>query len=95
MATMETWIVIDRQALQKVFGPKLRTNALPALTILEQRHRHALFEALETATKDCGKDRGYKKGERSYKILEFLDPKTLAQHLPHFQRFIKVLEHHL
>ncbi len=96
MATcMETWFTTDREALRKVFGPKLRESALPAMTILEQRNRKELFKALVTATEPYGRDRHYQKGERSFKILQFLNPTTLQQHLPHFQRFLDVLRHHL
>jgi hypothetical protein len=96
MATcMETWIIADREALKLVFGSKLNENALPPLTILEQRNRQDLLKALQTSTKDCGKDREYRKGETSFKVLAMVNPNTLQQHLPHFRRFLEILNHHL
>ena len=34
----------------------------------------------------------YKKGERTFEILEKLDPAVLKQHLPSFVRVVSILE---
>ena len=92
MATsMETWIVADHAALRRFFTGCLQENTLPALHDLESRRRQDVQNALVAATTNCGRDRQYGKGNRSFQILTELDPETLITHLPHFQRFITML----
>lgn len=88
---METWIMADRMALRRVFGQYLQGNALLPLNDLETRSRHQVQDALEHATRNCGKDRSYRKGRRSFQILAELDPNTLRNHLPYFERFFDTL----
>jgi hypothetical protein len=63
----------DHAALRRFFGSCLRQGALLPVGNLECRSRHELLEALRSATKDCGKNRGYEKGKRSFQILAELD----------------------
>ncbi len=86
---METWIVADRQGLQKHYGHKLQESALPPLHALETRHRHDVHDKLERATRDCSN--AYRKGKRSFEVLETLSAKALSQ-LPSFARIIRVLK---
>lgn len=96
MATcMETWIVADRGALQEAFGSCLRVNALPPVAGLELRSRHDLQDRLEKATRDCGRDKAYRKGRRSFQVLQCLDPEVLKPLLLHFRRLLHSLEAHL
>jgi hypothetical protein len=92
---METWLMADQRALWGFFGQRLYTNALLPLHNLEVRTRHEVQESLQHATRDCGKDRTYAKGEKSFKILAQLDPATLKEHLLHFRRLIATLDLHL
>lgn len=85
----------DHKALKDFFGQYLHTNALLPSHNLEARTRHEVQEALRHATRDCGKDRTYTKGEKSFKVLAELDPTTLKKHLLHFRRFIATLDLHL
>ncbi len=87
---METWIVADRAALREHYKQKLNENPLPHTNDLEAKPRHAVQQALETATKDC--KNGYAKGKRSFEILEKLDPAVLRQHLPSFVRVERILK---
>jgi hypothetical protein len=89
---METWIMADHTALRSVFGAELQENALLPETNLEQYDRHRVQDTLEHATLNCGEKKAYKKGRRSFQVLEALDPKTLKQRLPYFKRFIETLE---
>jgi hypothetical protein len=84
---METWIVADRATLRRVFGSKLRENALPPLQNLEGRSRHDVQNKLEQATAACGRAKRYQKGRRSFQVVGELDPAPLREHLPHFVRF--------
>ena len=85
----------DREALHTVFGASLRTNALLPQNDLEVRSRQDMHNALENTTRDCGRDRAYRKGTRSFQILAQLNPETLKQHLPYFRRFITTLDRYL
>jgi len=88
---MESWCVADRSALREFFGSCLREGALPPLDNLEARSRQSVQDALVNATRDCGPQKGYKKGKRSFELLGQLDPTELRRHLPHFVRLCKVL----
>jgi hypothetical protein len=87
---METWIVSDRPALHKHYGPKLNENALPSLVDMEARNRHDIQDALGKATDDC--KNGYEKGKRSFEVVGQLMPSELRKHLPSFKRFERVLK---
>ncbi|MBU0510178.1 MAG: DUF4276 family protein [Chloroflexi bacterium] len=92
---METWIIADRAALSDFFGDCLQTSALLPETGLEQYDRHRVQDTLENATRPCGSRRAYRKGRRSFQVLERLNPDTLRQYLPHFKHLIETLEKHL
>ena len=96
MATcMETWIMADHEALHNVFGPCLREGNLIPVNGLEERPRQELLETLRSATRDCGKDKGYEKGKRSFQILAELDTRLLEERLCYFRRFKEMLGRHL
>jgi len=90
---METWIVADRDALAKHYGSKLQKSALPPLFDLESRSRHDIQDTLSHATRDCSNS--YKKGRRSFYVLEKLSPNELESHLPSFVRVKGILENRL
>ncbi|NOT63146.1 MAG: DUF4276 family protein [Acidobacteria bacterium] len=92
MATcMETWVMADQAAVKRFFGSALQASALLPLLNLEARGRHEVQQALEHATRNCGRDRSYAKGKKSFAVLATLDPATLQQHLPHFRRLVATL----
>ena len=90
---METWIASDREALVEHYGSRLQENALPDLHGMESRHPHSVQEALEHATRNC--QNAYKKGKRSFEVLEKLKPAELRKHLPSFVRCERVLKEKL
>ena len=92
---METWIVADRSALRKVFGNCLKEGSLPPESRLEDRLRDDVQQALENATRDCGRHRMYRKGRRSFQIVAALDPGVLRKSLPHFRRLLESLDRRL
>lgn len=73
----------------------MNIHALLPQRDLEARTRQQVQEALERATKDCGRDRKYQKGKKSFQALTECNPITLHKHLPHFRRFVATLAHHL
>lgn len=92
MATcMETWVVADRAAPRRVFGSALQEGALLPLVDLELRSRVDVQAALEQATRHCGRDRAYRKGRRSFQVLQELDPAVLKQNLAYFRRLLNAL----
>ncbi|MBI2318589.1 MAG: DUF4276 family protein [Betaproteobacteria bacterium] len=88
---METWCVADHQALRTFFGQGLNERALPPLVDLEARPKDDVQAALDNATRDCERDRAYRKGRRSFELLAALDPAELEKHLPHFVRLCDCL----
>jgi len=90
---METWIVADRDALAEHYGSKLQKNALPPLHDLESRSCHDIQKGLSHATRDCSN--AYKKGRRSFAVLEKLSPHELELHLMSFVRVKNILENRL
>ncbi len=91
VTSMETWLVVDRGALSSQFGSKLRMSALPPLENLEIRPRSEVLKSLQSATAECGRGRGYQKGETSFRVLERVDPAALEQYLPHCKRLLDAL----
>ena len=91
---METWIMSDREALRKVFGARLQVSALLPVDDLEQRSRSDVQLALENATRNCGPNKVYHKGRRSFQVLAELNPGTLMD-LPHFKLLIQALSSRL
>ncbi len=87
---METWIVADRDALRGHYGTELKENSLPAVSDLESRDRHAVQDSLGRATRSC--KNAFKKGRRSFEVLEHLRPEELRKHLPSFERCERVLK---
>lgn len=90
---METWIIADRDALAKHYGGDLQESALPSLVKLESRSRQEIQDSLSHATRNCSN--AYKKGKRSFYVLENLSPDKLELHLPSFARVKHILEERL
>lgn len=90
---METWIIADRDALAKHYGSDLQISALPPLVNLESRPRQEIQNDLIQATHKSSK--AYKKGKRSFEVLEKLSPTKLELHLPSFARIKRILENRL
>lgn len=90
---METWIVADREALANHYGSDLQISALPPLVNLESRSRREIQDDLIQATRNSSK--AYKKGKRSFILLEKLSPNTLESNLPSFARVKRILRERL
>jgi hypothetical protein len=63
---------------------------LPIATILEQRSRNDIQNALIHATRNCINT--YKKGDRSFAILAELSFERIKLHVPNFKRTINILK---
>ena len=93
VATMETWLLADRQRFIAYF-PGINRNTLPPDSDLESRGKKDVAEALRNATQPSSKGR-YHKGNHSFDLLGEVDPAILRRRLPHFLRFVEALESRL
>ena len=76
---METWLVADRAALAKIFGPKLNEAKLPPEgKSLETKTKASIFSALKTSTKHTPAGE-YGKGAHSFKVLAEVSPDKLRE----------------
>ena len=91
--SMETWMVADRTALRRHFGPDFKSSNLPAMHGIEQRDRKTILAVLENASKACPGP--YQKGPKSFELLSKLNPDVLEQHLPSFSRARRILNQRL
>jgi Domain of unknown function (DUF4276) len=88
--SMETWLCADPESLKSHYKKGFAASKLPKHANPEQKPRDETLESLEKATKDC-KNR-YKKGVRSFEVLEVLNPDVLARKLPSFKRMKRILD---
>ena len=71
----------------------LREYRTRLIADVESRPRNAIQDSLVQATRRC--KAGYVKGKRSFQIVARLDPESLREYLPSFQRFERVLKEKL
>lgn len=83
---METWLLSDPDALERVLGRGFDAKKLPPATAeLETLGKAQVYAALKAATSKT--KMSYGKGKHSFKILALLAPDRLAV-LPHAARFL-------
>ena len=85
-----TWIAADREALGSVCSPWNKRERVPPLDALESRNPQDVFNRLKNGTNNQ-----FDKGEESFKILGQLNPDTLAELLPSFERARRILNEKL
>ncbi len=90
VTTMETWLLADRRTLIAYF-PAMNANALPPDGDLESRRKEDVSDTLRNATRSSSKGR-YHKGHHSFDLLGEVQPKELEDRLPHFRRFVEMLD---
>ena len=78
---METWLLADRQALRRYFGPRFAENAIPRWHELESVPKDNVLRALVNASSGCGKQ--YAKGAVSFELLARVDPNRVAAACAH------------
>ena len=79
---MEAWLVTDAAALEKCFGSKLRTDALPKNPDIEAVSKRDVFAALDAAVKLTSAER-YHKVKHGAKILANLNPGLVGNRSRH------------
>jgi hypothetical protein len=78
---METWLIADRQMLERYFGADFRSNQIPAWPSLEAVPKKVVLETLDRSTAGCGKKR-YAKGKISFELLGRTDPNEVENACP-------------
>lgn len=68
---MEPWLLADRAALRKYFGPKLNEKAFAEWPELESVPKATVLHALEKATADCKTK--YAKGPVAFEVLSSVE----------------------
>lgn len=88
---METWIVADRDALEKYYGRGFRPNQLPPRQDLEEVSKDSVATALERATAATTKGT-YHKIRHASDLLARLDPERVKERCRHFRTMWEWLE---
>jgi hypothetical protein len=89
---METWLIADREAMERFFGANFRQAAIPAWPNLEEAPKRAVYESLERATAYCGA-RKYAKGRLSFDLLAHISPAKVEAASPHARELFERLRH--
>jgi Domain of unknown function (DUF4276) len=83
---METWLLADRAALRKYFGPQLNEKPFAEWPELELVPKDTVLNALEKATAHCKTK--YAKGRVSFEMLSTVDPAEVEQRCPHARQLL-------
>lgn len=83
---METWLLADRAALQRYFGPQLNESAFAEWPELESVAKTTILHALEKATAQCKTK--YTKGHVSFEVLSTVDPAEVERRCPHARQLL-------
>ena len=89
---METWLLADRQALRRYFGPQFAESALPNWPDLERVPKDTVLDALTKASARCRKQ--YAKGKVSFELLAQVDPDRVAAACAHARALVGKLRSH-
>jgi hypothetical protein len=87
---METWFIADREALREFFKPKFKESKIPAWPHLENITKSAVYDALESATAECGQKQ-YSKGHLSFQLLKGIPPAKVEAACPHAKALLDCL----
>lgn len=79
---METWLIADREMLERYFGANFRANQIPAWSSLEAVPKKTILETLDRSTAGCRRKR-YAKGKISFELLGGTDPNKVENACPH------------
>jgi hypothetical protein len=90
---MESWFLTDRDTLKAFFGQGFTENNLPAITVsVDAVAKTSVYDALQSATRNCKTKAPYGKGEHSFKLLAKLNPNKVVAASRWARRFIEQLK---
>ena len=84
---METWFIADRAAMKEFFKSKFKEAKIPTWPCLEDVPKLSVYEALESATAECGQKK-YSKGNLSFQLLAAISPAKVEAASPHAKAFL-------
>lgn len=89
---MESWLLADRESLERYYGKNFRPRALPGNPVIESIPKADVLSGLKNATRQTSKGE-YHKIRHASGLLERLDPTKVRKAAPHcealFQRLAK------
>jgi Domain of unknown function (DUF4276) len=88
---MESWLLADKEALQKYYDQHFNEKSLPSCTEIEEIEKNKVLTGLKEATKNTKKG-CYSKGGHSFELLEKIDPQKLLQVSPSARELIEQLK---
>lgn len=86
---MEAWLIADRAALGKFYGPHFNPSALPSNLNVEQIDKEILERALKKATDRTSKETYHK--SHGLILLEYVSLEVVCQAAPHCERLVSTL----
>jgi hypothetical protein len=94
VVTMESWVIVDRNALTKFYGQNFQLNALPRVTNIETVDKKTINRALSQATRATSKGE-YHKIQHGPKIMGLIDLQILRANALHCEHFCTVIEQNI
>ncbi len=86
---MESWLVADRDTLERFFGPSFKGNQLPDANVpIESVIKTKLYDGLKSATQSRKIRAPYGKGRHSFRILAQINPEKVQAASPWARRFV-------
>lgn len=86
---METWLLADREALERFFGEDWQDAKLPKWPQLEMVPKKTILEALDQLS--ARGSRRYSKGKVSFELLGRIDPGKVEAECPHAKELLDFL----
>ena len=83
VCVMETWFLADIESLRAFFGKNFKESKVPAWPNLEAVPKARIYEAIGAVSTDQ-----YSKGNRSFKLLEKLNPAAVELRCPRAKAFL-------
>jgi hypothetical protein len=89
-ACMESWLVVDREALKKYFGEGFDETKLPLPQYVETSAKKRVSDSLNKATKETTA-KGYEKIRDGARLLSRISPAIVRKHCKWCERFFVTL----
>lgn len=89
--TMEAWLIADKEALARFYGPGFREGVLPQHAHVEQIDKNTLLSAIQAATRHTSKGE-YHKIRHGCVLLAHLESAKVRRAAPHCERLFITLE---
>ena len=88
---MEAWFLADKDCLVAYYGNGFNQKALPASPDIENIAKDDVLKGLKNATRRVSKGE-YEKGQHSFEILEWIDPKKVITASSYAEQLVDTLK---